>query len=70
MLLERAVKKVNTLPDNEQDAIAVLILDEIEDDARWEKSFAYSQDVSAMLAEEAMAKFYAEKTEALNPCTL
>lgn len=67
ILLERAVKKVNTLPDNEQDAIAALILDEIEDDTHWEKSFACSQDVLAMLAEEAMAEFYEGKTETLDP---
>lgn len=66
ILLERAVKKVNTLPDKEQDAIAALILDEIEDDARWETRFASSQGVLAMLAEEAMAEFYEGKTEILH----
>ncbi|NHQ60652.1 hypothetical protein G9409_08640 [Chlorobium sp. BLA1] len=52
-LLEQAVNKVKTLSDNEQNAIAALILEEIEDDFRWDKSFASSQDTLAVLAEEA-----------------
>ncbi|WP_076790069.1 hypothetical protein [Chlorobium sp. KB01] len=52
-LLEQAVNKVKTLSDNEQNAIAALILEEIEDDFRWDKSFASSQDTLAKLAEEA-----------------
>lgn len=52
-LLEQAVNKVKTLSENEQNAIAALILEEIEDDFRWDKSFASSQDTLAVLAEEA-----------------
>jgi hypothetical protein len=66
-LLERAVKKVKTLPDSEQDAIAALILEEIEDEVRWDKTFARTQDVLAKLAAEAMAEDHAGKTEALDP---
>ncbi|CAK0774423.1 hypothetical protein CCP4SC76_5880005 [Gammaproteobacteria bacterium] len=36
-LLERAVKKVQTLSDSEHDTIASMILEEIEDDAMWQK---------------------------------
>ena len=50
-LLETALKKVAELPEPEQDAIARLILDEIEDEARWRRAFAGSQDVLARLAE-------------------
>ncbi len=39
-LLEHAVKKVAALPDNEQDAIAALILEALEDETRWDKTFA------------------------------
>jgi hypothetical protein len=66
-LLECAVKKVKTLPDSEQDAIAALILEEIEDEVRWDKTFARTQDVLAKLAAEAMAEDHAGKTEALDP---
>jgi hypothetical protein len=66
-LLERAVKKVRALPDKEQDAIAALILEELEDEARWDKTFARTQDVLASLAADAMAEDHAGKTEALAP---
>jgi hypothetical protein len=55
-LLERAVNKVKTLSDREQDTIATLILEELEDEARWDKTFTKTQDVLAKLAGEAMAE--------------
>jgi hypothetical protein len=66
-LLERVVRRVKNLSDREQDAIASLILEELEDDARWERSFAESQIVLAKLANEAMAEDKAGKTVALDP---
>ncbi len=66
-LLEHALRKVNNLPDPEQDAIATIILEELEDQARWEKAFAHSQDALAKLAAEAMAEDQAGKTEELDP---
>lgn len=65
-LLERAVKKVKTLPDHEQDAIASLILEELEDEIHWDQAFARSQDVLAKLAAEAMTEDHAGKTEVLD----
>ena len=69
-LLERAVEKARKLPETEQDAIAALILEELEDEIRWGKSFARSQDALAKLAEEAMKEERAGKTEELNPDSL
>lgn len=66
-LLEQAVKKVRALSDDEQDAIATLILEELEDEARWDKTFARTQDALAKLAAEAMAEDRAGKTEVLDP---
>ena len=66
-LLEHALRKVNNLPDPEQDAIATIILEELEDQACWEKAFAHSQDALAKLAAEAMAEDQAGKTEELDP---
>jgi len=66
-LLERAVEKARKLSDSEQDAIAALILEELEDEIGWEKAFARSQDTLAKLAEEAMAEDRAGKTEELDP---
>ena len=69
-LLERAVEKARKLPDPEQDAIAALILEELEDEVRWEKAFARSQDALAKLAQEAMVEDRAGKTKELDPDTL
>lgn len=52
-LLQQALSKVQQLPDEQQDAIASLILDELADEARWEQSFANSQQTLARLAEKA-----------------
>jgi len=66
-LLERVVKKVRTLPDNEQDAIAALILEELADEAQWDRTFASTQGALAKLAAEAMAEDRACETEVLDP---
>ena len=49
-LLEKALRKAGRLPESEQDRIAQVILDEIEEEARWQASFARSQDQLAALA--------------------
>jgi hypothetical protein len=69
-LLEQAIAKLKTRPASEQDSIAVLILEEIEDDNRWDESFARSPDLLAKLAAEAMAEHRAGKTQELDPETL
>ena len=65
-LLERAVAKIKQLPANEQDAIAAIILEEMEDEVRWQEKFARSQNVLAKLAAEAMAEDQAGKTQELD----
>jgi hypothetical protein len=52
-LLEKALREAARLPEAEQDRIARLILDEIEDEARWQNSFEQSQDQLATLADAA-----------------
>ena len=66
-LLEKAVFKVSILPAEEQDALAMLLLEEVEDEARWDAAFAGSQDVLAALAAEAMEEHRAGETEDLDP---
>jgi hypothetical protein len=44
-LLEQAIAKIKNLPDNEQDTIAAIILEELEEETKWEKAFANSQDL-------------------------
>jgi hypothetical protein len=69
-LLEQAIAKLKTRPISEQDSIAAMILEEIEDDNRWDESFARSPDLLAKLAAEAMAEHRAGKTQELDPETL
>jgi hypothetical protein len=66
-LLERAITRLKSLPAREQDAIASIILEELEDDLRWDKAFAGSPDVLAKLAAAAMAEYHADKTQELDP---
>jgi hypothetical protein len=45
-------------------------LQELEDERRWDRSFANSQDALARLADEALAEHHAGRTEPLDPDTL
>lgn len=69
-LLEQAIEHLRTLDADQQDAIATLIMEELEDEAKWDASFASSQDLLADLAAEAMAEYNAGQTQVLNPETL
>ncbi|MEH1910166.1 MAG: hypothetical protein V7L05_32020 [Nostoc sp.] len=66
-LLEQAIAKLKNLPATEQDAIAAMILAELEDERRWDEAFARSSDMLAKLAAEAMAEYRAGKTQELDP---
>ncbi|MXX10022.1 MAG: hypothetical protein F4201_09475 [Nitrospira sp. SB0677_bin_15] len=50
---DKAIARARQLPADRQNAIATLILDEIEDDARWDVAFANSPDVLEQLAVQA-----------------
>ena len=62
----RAIKKAfdaaSSLPTDRQDAIAKLILAEIEDEKRWDEAFAGSQDKLADMAAEAITENNRGKT--------
>lgn len=53
-LLERAVAEAQRLPDEDQDAIAAVILAEIEDERRWEEAFARTPAKLSALAARAV----------------
>ncbi len=55
-LLEQAIARVMQLPETEQDAIAAFILEQLEDEARWDRAFSQSQDMLAKLAAEALSE--------------
>lgn len=66
-LLEQAIAKLQTLSENEQNAIASIILEELEDEQRWDESFSRSPDILAKLAASAMAEYHAGETQELDP---
>lgn len=49
-LLEKAFNLASKLPDASQDVIAAIILEELEDEKKWETSFANSQESLSKLA--------------------
>jgi hypothetical protein len=53
-LLKKALARLSALSDPEQDAVAARILAELDDEERWQKSFAKSQDLLEALAQEAL----------------
>ena len=53
-LLSTALDMLARLPDDRQDAMAQIILDELADQQRWDDAFARSQDLLATLADEAL----------------
>jgi hypothetical protein len=55
-LLKKAFDAISVLPPERQNAMARVILAEIEDEERWDKSFAASQDKLAAMADEAIAE--------------
>ena len=54
-LLEKVLIEVYKLPPEKQDAIAAVILEELEDERLWDKAFAESQDQLAQLARKVRA---------------
>jgi hypothetical protein len=65
-LLEKAVKRLSSLPDGEQDALASFILSELDSERRWDELFASSEDILSEMAEQALAEERAGKTSELD----
>ena len=51
-LLEKVLTEVHKLPPEKQDAIAAVILEELEDAQLWDEAFSESQDKLAQLAQK------------------
>jgi hypothetical protein len=64
-LLEKAIKKVGKLSKAQQDAIAEIIMEEIEDEKKWESKFKHYQSKLSKLADEAVDEYKKNKTEPL-----
>ncbi len=53
-LLEKAFAEASKLPEDEQEALAAWILEELASERRWVEAFASSQDALAKLADESL----------------
>lgn len=65
-LLEKAVHTIHKLPDEDQDAIAALIFEEIDSEKKWDQLFSSSQTEMTKLATIAISEYKAEKTKSLD----
>jgi len=66
-LLETAIAKVRGLSEAEQDAIAQIVLDEIESERRWDELFAKSPEKLKKLADQAWGEHESGDSEELDP---
>ena len=64
-LLEKAISEIRKLSDDEQDAIAAVLMAELESERRWERAFDLTAEQLSGLADGALAEYRAGKTEPL-----
>ena len=67
-LMEQALAKARQLPEHDQEAIAAIILQEIESERRWDELFARpeSADLLSRMADEALAEAKAGRARRLD----
>ena len=66
-LLEKAIEELAKLPENQQESMAQWILDELEDEARWDRAFVESLPQLEKLGKKALEDYRAGRTRDLNP---
>lgn len=68
-LLEEALKRIASLPENKQNHIAATLLAELEADERWEATLSSSGSLELLdeWAEEALRDLEEGRTEAIKP---
>ena len=66
-MLEKAFAEAARLPEQEQNAFATWILEELVSEERWQKAFASSADALARLADEALEEHRKGNTRPLDP---
>jgi hypothetical protein len=62
-LLEKAFAEASKLPQEAQDMLAKMLLDDLAAEEKWDETFAKSQDKLARLADEALAEYQNGKTK-------
>lgn len=66
ILLEKAIDRVSVLPAKKQNAIAHLLLAEMDAEAHWDESFKSSQPELSKLASDALAEHRRGKTRSMD----
>ncbi len=62
-LLSKAIKRIETLPQELQDEIAAQLLEDLESELKWQKTLAKPQSKLDRLAEKALQESAAGKTK-------
>ena len=65
-LLEDALRKVATLPKEEQDAIASQIIETLQDEVRWKETLASNSEKLGRLGEEARREYQRAETRPID----
>ncbi len=65
-LLAQLFQDLAKLPEAEQDAVAAIVLEELDAEARWSAAFGASQAALEALADEALAQYRAGETTPLS----
>ena len=65
-LLEQAFKRASELTEVEQNVLAKWVMEELESEKKWDKSFAESEDVLEKLADKALHEYKQGKTKPLS----
>ncbi len=68
-LLEKAFKQASKLSKSSQDAIAAVVLEELEDEKKWEISFSNSQESLSELTTKVRKEIEKEKTLPFDPAS-
>jgi hypothetical protein len=61
-LLEKAFEEASKLPEEDQDTLAEMLLNDLASEERWTEAFGKSQNESSLLAKEALTEFKQGKT--------
>jgi hypothetical protein len=64
--LQQAFEKAAALPQEQQDTLAAILMEEIASEERWRQSFARSQDALSKLAAEALNEHVQGRTRDLD----
>lgn len=65
-LLDRAFQEASKLPEIAQNALAKWVMEEMEDEKKWEMTFAETEDILEQLADEALVSDKHGKTKPLD----